>query len=179
VVEAVSAEAVSAGARRGSGHARFPTHRRRSRRGTRTCAVLAPLVVLGTVVLTGTGQAAEAGLVAGTPCTRTAEACVDLDEGEAWLIRDGAVTDGPVPISSGAEGEDTPVGAFRVNWKDVNHVSGESGAPMPYSVFFAPGGIAFHEGDIDDESGGCVRLEYRDAKMFFDTLRVGDDVEIH
>lgn len=30
--------------------------------------------------------------------------------------------------------------------------------PMPYSVFFAPGGIAFHEGSLTEDSHGCVRL---------------------
>lgn len=132
-----------------------------------------------TVGLAATGHAAEADLVPETPCARTVEACVDLDSQHAWLIKDGVVAYGAVPISSGAEEEPTPTGTFQVVWKHADHVSGESGGAMPYSVFFAPGGIAFHEGTLDKQSAGCVRLEREDAKVFFDTLNVGDDVEVH
>ena len=49
---------------------------------------------------------------------------------------------------------------------------------MPWSVFFAPGGIAFHEGRKDTPSAGCVRLSAADAKIFFDSLQIGDRVEV-
>ncbi len=49
---------------------------------------------------------------------------------------------------------------------------------MHYAVFFAPGGIAFHEGPIDHPSAGCVRLETEAASRFFDTLAVGDEVQV-
>jgi lipoprotein-anchoring transpeptidase ErfK/SrfK len=66
-----------------------------------------------------------------------------------------------------------------VEWKNRDHVSGESGAPMPYAVFFAPGGIAFHEGSLQTNSAGCVRLAHREAVAFFDYLQVGDEVQVH
>jgi len=134
---------------------------------------VAVLMSLGSI-----GHAAEAALVPGTPCAPTAEACVDLYELEAWLIRDGVVTYGPVPISTGADGEETPAGVFRVDWKHADHISGESGVPMPFAVFFAPGGIAFHEGDVYGESAGCVRLGHEDARAFYNGLQVGDEVAV-
>jgi hypothetical protein len=50
---------------------------------------------------------------------------------------------------------------------------------MPYSVFFADGGIAFHEGRQDTYSGGCVKLTHDDAVAWFGYLQVGDQVQIH
>jgi lipoprotein-anchoring transpeptidase ErfK/SrfK len=49
---------------------------------------------------------------------------------------------------------------------------------MPYSVFFAAGGIAFHEGRQDTNSAGCVKLVREDAREFFEYLQVGDQVQI-
>lgn len=147
-------------------------------RTARAGAVLALVAGAAGAGLAATGHAAESALVAGTPCTRAASACVDLEGQQAWLIDHGAVTRGPVPVSTGGEDEETPVGDFRVVWKHLDHISGESGVPMPFSVFFAPGGIAFHAGDIDSDSAGCVHLDDADAKAFYDALQVGDAVQV-
>jgi L,D-transpeptidase-like protein len=124
--------------------------------------------------------------VKGTPCTKTARACVDLRTQKAWLINSaGVVTTGPVKVSSGGPGEETPVGTFNVQWKDKNHVSQESklangqGAPMPYAVFFADGGVAFHGGSLSRASAGCVHLDDADAITFYNTLNTGDQVQVH
>ncbi|MGD9989011.1 L,D-transpeptidase [Pseudonocardia sp.] len=137
-------------------------------------------------VLAGTASAADHGgghggaTVAGTPCTVTARACVDLAADKAWLIADGTVTTGPVGISHGGQGKETPTGTFDVQWKDKNHRSAEfDDAPMPYSVFFAPGGIAFHEGNPKNPSAGCVHLAHDDAVTFYGALEVGDEVQVH
>ena len=53
------------------------------------------------------------------------------------------------------------------------------GRPMPFAVFFAPGGIAFHEGDVNSPSAGCVRLDRANAERWYATLQVGDRVEVH
>ncbi|MGD9532130.1 MAG: L,D-transpeptidase, partial [Pseudonocardia sp.] len=111
--------------------------------------------------------ASPPALVPGTPCTVVARACVDRAEGVAWLIDDGVVTFGPVLVSTGAAEEETPTGTYRVEWKNLHHISGESGVPMPFSVFFAPGGIAFHQGSIYTESAGCVRMRRDDARRFY------------
>lgn len=124
-------------------------------------------------------------VVPGTPCAVSARACVDLESQRAWLIRDGRVVRGPMTISSGGEGQATPVGhSFRVYRKSEHHVSGESTtrdgrpAPMPYSVFFADGGIAFHGGDPSRSSAGCIRMEMSDAQATFNDLQNGDKVQV-
>ncbi|WP_255425893.1 L,D-transpeptidase [Pseudonocardia petroleophila] len=72
----------------------------------------------------------------------------------------------------------TPPGRFREEWKN-RALGGESAAPMPFAVFFAPGGIAFHEGNLQTKSAGCVRLPHQEAVAFFDYLQVGDKVQMH
>ena len=124
--------------------------------------------------------AAVAGevLVQGTPCSATARACVDLDGHTAWLMRDGEIVRGPVRFVDGDAADPTPRGTFTVEWKAEQYTSREYGIPMPYSVFFAPGGIAFHQGDLGTSSAGCVKLEPEDAVAFFDYLRVGDEEQV-
>ncbi|GAA4786691.1 L,D-transpeptidase [Actinomycetospora chlora] len=123
--------------------------------------------------------------VPGTPCSVSTRACVDLESQRAWLIRDGRVVRGPMRIASGGEGKATPVGhSYRVYRKDEHHVSGESRtadgrpAPMPYSTFFADGGIAFHAGDPARSSSGCIRMETDDARATFAELQNGDKVQV-
>jgi hypothetical protein len=140
--------------------------------------VAAVLVVLAGFTLAGTARADDA-IAHGTPCTDDTRACVDLAAKRAWLIEDGTVVRGPVPVSVGAAGRETPKGDFRVEWKNTNHRSSErEGARMPFAVFFAEGGIAFHEGSLAGPSAGCVRLGHADAIEFYDFLDVGDPVQI-
>jgi hypothetical protein len=115
--------------------------------------------------------------VAGTPCTSTARACVELSSNRAWLIRNGRVSYGPVPISHGRRGHRTPPGTFRVTFRNIDHVSSIYGTPMPYSVFFN-GGIAFHQGDIRSGSAGCIRMQRAAAREFYTSLRRGDVVQV-
>ena len=122
--------------------------------------------------------------VSGTPCTVAARACVDLDKQTAWLMKDGKVTLGPIRIASGGQGKETPMGDFHVLSKDKDHKSNEfplpngQPAPMPNSVFFEPGGIAFHSGDPKRASAGCVHVSAGDSLTFFNTLNVGDEVQV-
>jgi hypothetical protein len=155
------------------------------------------LVTAGAVVVVGQAAAALPGeapaataaraqpLVAGTPCSVTAKSCVDLDSQRAWLIKDGKIMRGPVKIASGGNGEETPVGhSLRVYRKEKDHVSQESRlpngqpAPMPWSVFFEDGGIAFHSGSPSRSSGGCIHLEPVDAEAWFTYLQIGDQVQV-
>lgn len=119
------------------------------------------------------------GLVPGTPCTPTARACVDAVGRTAWLIENGRVVRGPVEVMVGDRQDPTPRGTFRVEWKAQQWTSREYLVEMPYSVFFAPGGIAFHQGDRSTYSGGCVKLSRHDAIAFFEYLQVGDEVQVH
>ncbi|MCW0212224.1 MAG: L,D-transpeptidase [Pseudonocardia sp.] len=164
---------------------------RHSRSGRARAVVVAGSLAAVAVGVLVTGPAAQAATtspagaaspvpVAGTPCTATAHACVDLARKQAWLITDGAVSRGPVRIEPGDAQDPTPVGTFTVQWKDQNHVSDmPNRAPMPFSVFFADGGVAFHEGSMTNPSYGCVHLQHDDAVAFFNGLAVGDEVQVH
>ena len=167
-------------------------------RGGRRARATAVVVMIMTVAGVGAGAAAadpapspaaraawSQPLVPGTPCSITARSCVDLDSQRAWLIRDGRVVRGPVGVSTGGTGKETPVGhSFRVYRKERDHKSGEfrlangQPAPMPWTVFFADGGIAFHSGDPTRASSGCVRLSSADAQAWFEHLQVGDQVQV-
>lgn len=124
--------------------------------------------------------AASGPTVEGTPCTASAKACVDISTGKAWLL-DGAgtIVRGPVGIMSGDEEDPTPLGTFAVQWKAEKYTSREYQTEMPYSVFFAEGGVAFHQGNRETPSAGCVKLSMDNAKAWYDYLKVGDQVQVH
>ena len=123
-------------------------------------------------------QVAAPALVPGTPCTAAARACIDLSAKRAWLIQGGVVQYGPVPITSGRPGYRTPVGNFRVTFKEIDHLSSLfNNAPMPYSVFFN-GGIAFHQGSLSVASHGCIHLSRAAARTFFASLSPGNVVQV-
>ncbi|MDT7743776.1 MAG: hypothetical protein QOE59_2854 [Actinomycetota bacterium] len=161
-------------------------HRRRrnERAGTGRVALSVAAVGMGVVQLSGVAAAAPAGTapgVGGTPCTTpTIKACVDLSENRTWLLDGrGGVVHGPVANSHGGKGHETPVGDFVVQRKDRHHVSQEfENAKMPYAVFFDGNGRAFHQGTLDRQSAGCVRLDEADAKRFFEYLNPNDRVQI-
>lgn len=158
----------------------------RTARFTLACGAFAAAVALVTLSTTvagaAPGDAAQTQVapdaVAGTPCSASASACVDLANHQAWLLEDGKVVRGPVPVQDGASDEPTPPGTYRVEWKADKWVSREYGTPMPWSVFFAPGGISFHEGPPDTPSAGCVKLGPEDAHAWYDFLQVGDEVQV-
>ncbi|HEV2779546.1 MAG TPA: L,D-transpeptidase [Actinophytocola sp.] len=115
---------------------------------------------------------------AGTPCSISDGACIDLSANKSWLLSGGKVTYGPVPITHGRKGYRTPPGTFRVQFKDIDHKSSLfDDAPMPYSVFFN-GGIAFHEGSLREQSHGCIHLSRAAAKTYYNTLKVGSTVQV-
>ncbi|MDT7574594.1 MAG: hypothetical protein QOH17_927, partial [Pseudonocardiales bacterium] len=117
--------------------------------------------------------------VEGTPCTSAAKACVDVADRQAWLINKGVVTRGPVQVMTGDNDDPTPLGTFHVQWKAEQYTSRQYLTQMPYSVFFADGGVAFHEGPQDTYSAGCVKLVHDDAMAWFNYLQVGDEVQVH
>ncbi|GAB3276106.1 L,D-transpeptidase [Parasphingorhabdus pacifica] len=126
-----------------------------------------------------TGGAAQATGGSPSPCEPTAKACVSLSSNQAWLQQEGNTSYGPVPITSGRPGSETPTGVFQVQWKDADHRSGEfGGAPMPNAVFFTNTGVAFHEGSLEEQSNGCVHLSTTAAKKFFDSLQPNDEVQV-
>ncbi|MCP2269175.1 L,D-transpeptidase [Actinokineospora diospyrosa] len=112
------------------------------------------------------------------PCSAAARACVDLSANSAWLVNAGSVTYGAVPITSGKAGYRTPVGSFKVTYKDIDHWSKAFNGPMPFSVFFTTSGVAFHEGSLSQLSHGCIHLSPEAARVFYDNLAPGDIVEV-
>lgn len=119
------------------------------------------------------------GTVPGTGCSVQASACLSLSNTRAVLIEDGKVSYGPVPITTGKPGHETPVGMHQVQWKDIDHKSREfNNAPMNYSVFFTTNGIAFHEGDLEEQSHGCVHLSRKAAQTFYNALQPGEKVQV-
>jgi len=140
-------------------------------------AGLVMLTALGAAgVLPGNATAATASSSA--PCAAAARACVDLSSQQAWLMRDGTVTYGPVPVATGKASAPTAPGTFHVFWKDLHHRSSLfNNAPMPYSVFFN-GDDAFHQDSVKVASNGCVHLTKQAAQTFYNTLHVGDMVQV-
>ncbi|WP_084215934.1 L,D-transpeptidase [Pseudonocardia spinosispora] len=150
-----------------------------------TAAVGAVFAVPALAATPAEVAAATSAPVAGTPCTAAASACVDVNKRKAWLIKAGKVVRGPVTIATGGKGEETPTGdVFRVYRKDKAHTTAEfklpngKPAPMPDSVFFEDGGIAFHAGDPKRASAGCVHLGLTDAEAFYNFLQIGDHVQV-
>ncbi len=113
-------------------------------------------------------------------CPKEAAACLDLTKQRTWLQKDGVVWGGEKPMSSGAPGWETPKGSHRVLRKVKDEVSRQfNNAPMPYSVYFTNTGIAFHEGDVNLWSHGCIHLNHDDAVLYFNELKVGDLVYVY
>jgi lipoprotein-anchoring transpeptidase ErfK/SrfK len=134
--------------------------------------------LLGAAALLLAGTAGAAAAPSSPPCIAAARACVDLSTQQAWLMRDGGVIYGPVPVATGKASAPTDPGIFHVFWKDLHHRSSEfHNAPMPYSVFYN-GGEAFHEDSVTVRSHGCVHLAHRAAQTFYNTLHVGDVVQV-
>jgi hypothetical protein len=119
----------------------------------------------------------------GVPCASAAAAagtaaCVDLSAHKAWILQAGKVVYGPVPMLPGRKGYATPTGTFHVLSKEKMHLSKEfDNAKMPNSVFFYPGD-AFHTGSLSVYSHGCIHLSAGASLKFFNTLHVGDVVQV-
>lgn len=144
----------------------------------RIAKVIAQASVVGIAAATLATIPAEAAATAETPCSARAKVCIQIHTNTSWLMNNGKVTYGPVPISTGGVDTPTPPGTYKVLRKKEEHWSNEYQAWMFYSVFFTYRGHALHEGDLDTPSHGCVRLDYYDAVEYFNKLKVGDRVEV-
>jgi lipoprotein-anchoring transpeptidase ErfK/SrfK len=114
-------------------------------------------------------------------CPPPATACVDLTRHLTWLQSGGRVTFGPVRMEPGPPGtvHATPRGTFQVSWKaGPYYISTTYGDPMPWAVFFAPGGIAFHGGSLTKPSHGCVHLTVANARYYNEHLPIGAEVVV-
>jgi hypothetical protein len=112
-------------------------------------------------------------------CPPPASACADLRDHLTWLQSGGRITYGPVPMEPGAPADPTPRGIFHVAWKaGARYISTSFGVPIPYAVFFAPGGIAFHAGSLTSSSHGCIHLSMHNARYYHDHLPAGAEVAV-
>jgi hypothetical protein len=81
------------------------------------------------------------------------------------------------PVSTGAQGYDTPSGEFKPFRMERDHFSREwDDAPMPHSIFFTMQGHAIHGSNHVKAIGtpashGCVRLRPENATILFDLVK--------
>ena len=132
-------------------------------------------VLIATVLLI-LGFAVPAQAQAG--CTVYNGACLEKHTNKAWLVYNGKTSYGPVPISHGKPGYETPVGTFSVLRKVKNDWSVPYNGPMPNAVYFTSNGIAFHQGDTAVQSHGCVLLAADASLVFYDNLMIGEKVQV-
>lgn len=105
---------------------------------------------------------------------------VSLGEQMATLLEEGK----PVwstPISTGAEGYETPAGQFVVTNKHKDWTSSlYDDAPMPFFLRLNCSAIGLHAGELPGypASHGCIRLPYENAKELFGRIPVGTRVTI-
>lgn len=66
-----------------------------------------------------------------------------------------------------AHGEIDPNRRYRMHYSSLYEGSDGKPAAMPYALFFASG-CAFHAGEPDLESHGCIHLTMNDAAWLFD-----------
>ncbi|MCW1885377.1 L,D-transpeptidase family protein [Luteolibacter flavescens] len=146
----------------------------------------------------------ELGALADQGGTSQRRIVVSLGEQKARLYHQGKLV-AVSPISSGREGKRSPVGRFSVIEKDIDHRSSLygnyvrngkvvkenidirkggrppgskfEGVPMPYFLRFS-GAYGLHEGNLPGypASSGCIRLPKRQAKRFYDAVRLGTPV---
>lgn len=132
---------------------------------------------------------------------------IDLQEQRAYLLKNGRVFS-ETTISSGRHGHLTRAGTFKVTQMNLHHYSSLYGkivdrngdvvvqdadsamplqpgwkfvaAPMKYFIRF-DGAIGMHSGYLPGypASHGCVRLPSQEARLFYETLKVGDVVRVY
>ena len=100
---------------------------------------------------------------------------VSIEVHEIAVAKDGVVERIIKEFSTGRQGHLTPVGTFEIdpNRRFRHHRSStyndSKGKPaeMPFALFFS-GGCAFHAGDPNTASHGCIHLTLTDAAWLFD-----------
>jgi Putative peptidoglycan binding domain/L,D-transpeptidase catalytic domain len=111
------------------------------------------------------------------------DACYDRARHEVTLWHDGNLRNAWL-VRGGGTSTRTRTGEFAVYYRDVDHVSGLYGSPMPYSQFFS-GGQAFHGSStmVDPFTGhshGCINMYVEDARQLWNlTSRQALTVHVH
>jgi lipoprotein-anchoring transpeptidase ErfK/SrfK len=82
-------------------------------------------------------------------------------------------------MEPGGADDPTPRGIFHVEWKaGAHYISTSYGVPIPYAVFFAAEGVAFHQGSLTSSSHGCIHLTMAAARYYNEHLPVGAEVAV-
>jgi hypothetical protein len=97
-------------------------------------------------------------------------ACYDRKFHSVTLWHDGSIYNTWL-VRGGAYDKQTRVGTHLVYYRDIDHVSGAYGSPMPYSQFF-DGGEALHGSRLlmdpfVGHSHGCVNFYVEDARQLW------------
>ena len=110
----------------------------------------------------------------------TERVVVSLSDQMAYLYR-GSELMAVTTVSTGKEGNDTPLGIFSVlDKKEIHHSRKYDNAPMPFMQRIDQYGIALHAGFNPGRpaSHGCIRLPAAFAKKLFSTTTLGTPVMI-
>jgi L,D-transpeptidase catalytic domain len=104
---------------------------------------------------------------------------VDLKRQVISLFRGGNEIATAV-IIYGAQNKPSPTGSFRVLVKDEDYRSATYDAAMPYALFLTHDGVAIHASDVRyrNATHGCIGVPIEFARRLFETVRVGDPVDI-
>jgi hypothetical protein len=127
---------------------------------------LIPLLAATTVAVLMLGQAAHANLL------------IEIDKAaQRMTVTLNGAQLYKWPVSTGANGFDTPSGAFKPFRMEIDHTSDEyENAPMPYSIFFTMTGNAVHGTEYESSLGhavshGCVRLSVKNAATLWSLVK--------
>jgi lipoprotein-anchoring transpeptidase ErfK/SrfK len=104
---------------------------------------------------------------------------VDLDARVLSVFRDGYEI-GATAVLLGTQDHPTPLGAFPILEKDIDHVSNLYDAPMPHMLRLTWDGITIHGSPVENgyASHGCIGTPDDFAAKLFAIAKKGDIVII-
>ena len=105
---------------------------------------------------------------------------ISIPDQRAYVFR-GQTLIAASTVSTGKDGNETPVGSFTILQKKQKHFSNlYDSAPMPYMQRLTWDGVALHAGNNPGfpASHGCVRLPAAFAKKLFEITELGATVEV-
>lgn len=112
----------------------------------------------------------------------------DLSEMKIRYYKNGNISSEFAILSKGKPGSwwETPSGLYKINSKEENHFSSFGRVYQPYSMVFQ-GNFFIHGWPYYPDntpvsssySGGCIRLSTDDAKILYDSIKIGTPVLIY